>query len=158
MDPQPTPNPAAPRPAAARADPDWLAFRDAALRRFHAYASWLVSISWMRFIVLAVLLVIAAEMASRLPIFGWTVTEWVEEPRPPKPPKPPRVPEPTKPPVIRIEKPSTGGASGDGIDISIDERGIRITPRKNAARADAAASASSDSARCRPAARRSALS
>jgi len=119
----------------SRAEPYW----QATVLGFHRYASWLVSISWKRFIVLSILLMILAAITQSLPPFRWNVTETVEEPigRPsvPAPPKPPRSP------VIKIEKPKTGDKDPDGVDISIDQRGIRITPR--AAPASAPASAAS---------------
>ena len=53
----------------------WQRFASATVRGFHLYASWLVSISWRRFIVLAVLLLIGsvsgaqigAQLAQKLP-------------------------------------------------------------------------------------------
>jgi hypothetical protein len=41
-----------------------------AVALFHAYANWLVSISWKRFFVLAVLLVIAASILQQVPPFN----------------------------------------------------------------------------------------
>ena len=105
------------------------------LRGFHRYATWLVGISWKRFIVLAVLLMITAAILENIPPFSWRISEVIEAPaRPPSPPKPPREP------VIKIEKP-VPGEKAEGVDISIDERGIRIRPRAASAPAEAAASA-----------------
>jgi signal transduction histidine kinase len=75
-------------------------------------------------------LLITAALLESLPPFSWRITETIEEastskPRPPKPPAPPQVP---REPVIKIEKPAPG-AKTEGLDISIDERGIRVTPR-----------------------------
>jgi hypothetical protein len=119
----------------------WQRFSQAVLRGFHAYASWLVSISWKRFIVLAVLLLVSAGILQSLPPFSWSVTETIEDSPSVRPPKPPKAP---KAPAIRIEKPKSPAGSGDGSDINIqiDENGIRITPRPKAA--DAPASAASD--------------
>ena len=127
------------------------------LRAFHRYASWLVSISWKRFIVLALLLMAITAIVQSLPPFSYKVTEWVEEPielpelpKPPELPKSPKTPTPpksAKEPVIRIEKPAPGASGAtEGVDISIDERGIRIRPRKPAAAASAASAAPSESA------------
>jgi len=115
----------------------WQRFSAAALRAFHSYASWLVSISWRRFIMLSVLLVVLAAITQSLPPFSWSVTETIEdtEPRPaarPAPPKPPstRPAAPPPPqPTVEVRPPARGASKPDGIDISIDERGIRITPR-----------------------------
>ncbi len=120
----------------------WQRFSSGSLQAFHSYANWLVGISWKRFILLSVLLMILAGVTSSLPLFSWTVTETVEEPiRPPKPPSPPK---PSKP-LIKIEKgkPGADSSSEDGIEISIDERGIRIRPRSAASPAASAASAPS---------------
>ncbi len=138
----------------------WQQFVVVFLRAFHRYANWLVSITWRRFVVMSILLMIAAAILPSLPPFSWRVTETIEESsdtaRTPKPPKPPKVPKPSadpadpqppRDPVIRIEKSKPGASSPEGIDISIDERGIRISPRKAqtpASGATGAASAASD--------------
>jgi hypothetical protein len=138
-------------PAAPARRPDfalwrqrWQRFSAAFLRAFHAYATWLVSISWRRFILLAVLALIVMGILHDMPPFTWTVTEQVEErvprasaPRPPKPPAPPQPAEPRRAPQgatspgvdapIRIETPKKGDGS-EGLDISIGKDGIRITP------------------------------
>jgi hypothetical protein len=115
--------------------PGWKRFADGAIRTFHAYANWLVSISWKRFALLSLLLVIIANILQELPPFSWRMTELVTEtpraPRPPKPPKPPVQPEPTvarREPLIKLERPRLGEAR-DSVEISIDEHGVRITPR-----------------------------
>jgi signal transduction histidine kinase len=43
----------------------------AAVRAFHAYAAWLVGLSWRRFVLLGVLLVAAAGILEELPPFSW---------------------------------------------------------------------------------------
>jgi signal transduction histidine kinase len=70
-------------PSASTASPGrwadrWRRFARAALRAFHAYASWLVSLSWLRFVLLAVMLVIVVEMLQSLPPFRWSVVETIE--------------------------------------------------------------------------------
>jgi hypothetical protein len=115
----------------------WQQFSAAALRAFHAYASWLVSISWRRFLVLSALLLAVVGILHDLPPFTWTLTEVVEgEPRlataPPRPPKAPKAPEtPTttaRDVPIRIETPRKGEAT-EGVDIRIGKDGIRVVPR-----------------------------
>jgi hypothetical protein len=110
---------------------------DSALRTFHAYASWLVSISWKRFFLLALLLLLISAILESLPPFswGWSVTEHVRE-------APPRKP------VVKVERPSA--SEPDGVDISIDERGVRITPRAKDVPASAPASAASGVAQALP--------
>lgn len=132
----------------------WQRFAAASVRAFHAYANWLVGISWRRFILLSVLLLIGSAILKELPPFRWTYTETVQGERKvirvPAPPKPPAPPSPRSEPIIKIEKPQGTGDKGS-VDISIDERGVRITPRRKAANgaasaASAAASAASDEA------------
>ncbi len=114
----------------------WQRFSAAALRAFHAYASWLVSISWKRFIVLAVLLMITAAILQSLPPFRWSVTETIEDAPLVKTPKPPKPPKPAAPAAkAEAPKPAASGAEGVDINIQIDESGIRITPRQKGAAA-----------------------
>ncbi|MEO5771080.1 MAG: histidine kinase [Burkholderiaceae bacterium] len=105
------------------------------VRAFHAYGNWLVSISWKRFFLLALLLLICAGVLQNIPPFSWTVAEKVETrparavivPAPPKPPNPPAAPGERKEPLIKIEKPKGKDGKGD-VEISIGSHGIRITP------------------------------
>jgi predicted nucleic acid-binding Zn-ribbon protein len=125
----------------------WQRLSAAALRAFHVYASWLVSISWRRFIVLSVLLLISVAILKTLPPFHWTVTETIEDapthlPRPPRAPKAPAAPKVPDGNVEKPASPASGNREGLDINIQIDEKGIRITPRPKSG--EAAASASSD--------------
>ena len=140
----------------------WQRFSTAALRAFHAYANWLVSISWRRFIVLSLLLLIVVGILHDLPPFTWTVTEHFEggpdrvekggkpakqsktpklpavpaEPAEPAPPAAPAAPAAKKSDMpIRIES----GSAKDGVDISIGKDGIRIVPKGKAPAAAASA-------------------
>ena len=94
------------------------------VRVFHAYANWLVGISWKRFIVLSILLMIIAGVLTNIPPFTWHVSETIET----LPPKPPKPPVPVKP-----KKPVSYG-------VTIDDKGIRIFPAGEAS-SGAAASA-----------------
>jgi hypothetical protein len=122
------------------------------VRAFHAYASWLVSISWKRFFLLALLLLIISGILQNIPPFTWTISETVETrpprvvvaPRPPKPPTPPSAPGATREPIIKIERPKKG--SEESVEISIGEHGVRITPRTAPAAASAAQGAASAAA------------
>jgi hypothetical protein len=105
----------------------WAAFRSTALHAFHAYGSWLVGISWWRFALLAVLLLIITGIAQNIPPFSWPTPQWfaVEAPQA----------EPTaapKSPVVRLEgpKPADAAASGarSGVEISISGKGIIVRP------------------------------
>ena len=140
----------------------WQRFSTAAVRAFHAYANWLVSISWRRFIVLSLLLLIVVGILHDLPPFTWTVTEYFEggpdrveksgkpakqsktpklpavpaEPAEPAPPAAPAAPGARKSDMpIRIES----GSAKDGVDISIGKDGIRIVPKGKAPAAAASA-------------------
>ena len=142
--------PVPPPPLPPGATPGWgtrlESARQGFLRAFHRYATWLVGISWKRFFVLAVLLMIAASILESIPPFSWRISEVVEAPKPapnkPAAPRPPEQPQPARPaepprePVIKIEKPQPG-TRAEGVDISIDERGIRIRPRAASAPAGA---------------------
>jgi hypothetical protein len=134
-----------PPPAPPGASPTtWQRFSTSALAMFHTYAGWLVGITWLRFFVLSILLLIIAAVMQNLPPFSWRVTELVtthdpDLPTPPKPPKPPREP------VIKIERPQAKASGAkDSVSISIDERGVRITPRRAVEAASAASGAASD--------------
>jgi signal transduction histidine kinase len=134
----------------------WQRLSGGALQAFHAYANWLVSISWKRFFLLSILLLAMVGIVHDLPPFTWRVTQQVTEPArrvtPPRPPRttptPPAAPtSPAEPeaarPAIRIETPPRDGK--DGVDISIGQDGIRITPRR-AEQASQAASAAAAAA------------
>jgi Histidine kinase/Histidine kinase-, DNA gyrase B-, and HSP90-like ATPase len=147
-----------PSPWASR----WQGFSAGFMRAFHAYGAWLASITWWRFALLSVLLLILTNILQTLPPFTWTYTETMVEPAANPPPRPPRVPRvevpsppaaPAQPasaaspasgarvslPGVHIEAPDPDGK--DGVDISIDHRGVRILSRGTAAQEAAAASA-----------------
>ena len=58
----------------------WQRIKTASVRGFHAYANWLVGISWKRFIVLSVLLMILSGVLQNLPPFSWSYTRVVHLP------------------------------------------------------------------------------
>jgi signal transduction histidine kinase len=136
----------------------WQRFAATVVRAFHAYGSWLVSITWWRFGLLSLLLIVIANILQSLPPFTWTYTETVvENPGPvfgPRPPKAPKVqvtpPQPPRAQPGHQTGPSASGADRrEGVDISIDHSGVRINSRGAAASAaeaaEAAASAASSS-------------
>ncbi|MEK8045756.1 histidine kinase [Ideonella margarita] len=118
---------------------NWQSFSAAAVRGFHAYGAWLAGISWKRFVVLSVLLVIVVNIVQSLPPFSWTFTEAIVST--PDSPAPPKTPAPPPARKIIIDKPGLTGGK-EGVDISIDENGVRIQKRP-ARTAEAAASAAS---------------
>jgi hypothetical protein len=124
----------------------WQKFSAAAVRAFHTYAGWLVGISWKRFFVLALLLLVAAAILESVPPFRWTIHETISggpdaAPTPPSPPTPPKVSRPK----IRIDKPLPSSDGKDSYQITIDEHGIVIAPRR-AATAGSAASPTREAA------------
>ena len=126
-------------PSTPSASTGWQRLSARLVRAFHAYANWLVGITWKRFFLLALLLMLASALVQSLPPFSWTVTETIHDAgdvrTPPLPPAPPG------------RSSRSGSSQSDGVEISIDDSGIRIRSRgKEAAAASASAAASSASA------------
>ena len=94
----------------------WQRLSQKSVRAFHLYANWLVSISWKRFFVLSVLLIVAAAILQSLPPFSWRVTEMVREP------------------AVRLDKPKAASGAAGGMEIAIDEEGVRISATPGKAR------------------------
>ena len=102
-------------------DGRWSRFANGCRKAFHAYAGWLVSISWWRFSGLSLLLLITMGIIHDLPPLSWTYSEVI----------------PAGASKTPHKGPSWGHRSGkssekvdqQGVDISIDERGVHITTR-----------------------------
>ena len=110
----------------------WSRISSAALRAYHAYAGWLVGISWWRFFGLSLLLIIAMGILHDVPPLSWTYSETLSESGSSHTSK-----------SVHLPRPTAGKKhSTDGVDISIDERGVHISTR-SAAPAPAASAASS---------------
>ncbi|HET7363255.1 MAG TPA: histidine kinase [Burkholderiales bacterium] len=77
---------------------------------YRRYAEWLVSISWKRFIVLSIVLLIVAGILSELPPFTWDLVE---------------------PKVVK----SQGARSSRDVNVTVDENGVRITPKRKRSKA-----------------------
>jgi hypothetical protein len=126
----------APTPATSASWPQrWQTFSSTTVRWFHLYANWLIGISWRRFLVLSLALVVVVAMVHDIPPFTWRYTEQVEASRPRvvvKPPKPPKMPK-------GAQNPPPLPGEGD-VQINIGKNGIKITPRSAAEGASAAAS------------------
>jgi len=136
----------------------WQVVRAALVRYFHAYGNWLVSISWWRFFLISILvLVLAAITAS---IFGGNSGHHHRHEvviKKTKPIAPPEVPSPT--PATEASGPAAKGKvsvqidesgvhisaqdpQGQGAQLQIDEKGVRIsTPSQAPASAAQGASA-----------------
>jgi len=134
-------------PAAALPPSAWHRFSSGAVRMFHGYGNWLVSISWKLFLLLSLLLMICAGVLSHLPPFNIPIgKEWsTSHTSVPVPPVPPvRSGRSDRDPAVRIEKKDSQGRD---MTISIDEDGVRITPsRRTSTAAEAGASAASSAA------------
>ena len=77
----------APTPASPTPRQRWQRFMKAAEQGFHSYGSWLVSITWKRFALLSVMLIIGANILQTLPpfSFSWQLpVETTETIHPPK--------------------------------------------------------------------------
>src|SRR5476649_2487742 len=85
----------------------WHQFSAAAVRAFHRYSTWLVSLSWWRFGWYALLLVIVTGLIGKLPPFSTTYYETIVDSvghrkakahvAPSAPPAPPSAPQVDKP-------------------------------------------------------------
>ena len=110
----------------------WHQFSAAAVRAFHRYATWLVTLSWWRFGWYALLLIIATGLIQKLPPFSMTYYETIVEsarrhkvkaPTPPPAPSAPQAERPEKPELPeKAEKPEAP-TSAPGIKTSTDAKG-----------------------------------
>ena len=122
----------------------WSRVSAAALKTYHAYAGWLVSISWWRFFGYSLLLIVAMGILHDIPPLSWTYSETLSDAG-------------TSTHAGKTRAPAKPGVqhkgSGDGVDISIDERGVHISTRSAApaAAASAPATPSSEAAPAVPA-------
>ena len=120
----------------------WTRISSAALRAYHAYAGWLVGISWWRFIGCSLVLIIAMGILHDMPPLSWTYSETVS----------PTGASTHSSKRVHLAKPDAGEKhSADGVDISIDERGVHISTRSAAPAAAASAAASAASSPAAPA-------
>ena len=133
----------------------WQRLSATCVRAFHAYAGWLIGITWKRFVVLSVLLLISAGLVQNIPPFSWTYTTVRSVPvddlpaividNSGSPQSPPATPQPPAPPAepggsnrkgIHIETEPKG--EKPGVNISIDDQGVRIVPHARPAQAASA--------------------
>jgi hypothetical protein len=123
----------------------WQRFSAAALRYFHAYAGWLVGISWKRFVLLSLALLIGVNVLQKLPPFTWRITEQIEEPdssaaarRQAKLEVEARkAADRARKAAEKADGGKPGGNAPEGLryEVKIDERGVRIQPVQRAASA-----------------------
>jgi hypothetical protein len=87
----------------------------AAVRGFQVYANWLVGLSWKRFALLALLLLVASGLLQEIPPFSWHIADAPRGERP------------------KIER-KVGGAGDNGrVEIAIDGHGVRVLSHPTAA-------------------------
>ncbi len=113
------------------------------VRWFHAYAGWLVGISWWRFAAYALVLWLGLQLVLNLPPFTWKFTEHVVSerteplplprrvalPRPPQTDEPPEPPAAAEPAEAADTPASAAGDPRKNMTVQIDETGVRIRPR-----------------------------
>ena len=114
----------------------WSSFSKACVSSFHRYANWLVSISWQRFFVLALLLIIVMGILHDVPPLSWQYTEMAVD-------KAPKIP---SPPKRHDSSKTTPNSLSKGVDISIDEKGVHVSPRQATPAAPASAAAAASAA------------
>lgn len=140
---------ASPTPPAAGDDlwsRRWHALRAASVRYFHAYGNWLVSISWWRFFLISILVLILAGVTAS--IFGGHTghhrrQEVVVKKIKPAPEAPPQVPAsdasaPQAKGKVSVQIDETGvhisaqDPQGQATKLQIDEKGMRISAPSDA--------------------------
>jgi hypothetical protein len=128
----------------------WQLFSATAVRWYHAYAQWLISISWKRFFVIALIAMIVMGILHDKPPLTWSFTEHIEGDAPrtvvitqraakaAAPPAPAAPAAPAAPPAPPASKGITKGpihietpGKGEGVEINIGKNGISITPKSN---------------------------
>ncbi len=130
----------------------WQRFSATVVKYFHIYASWLVGISWKRFVLLSLALLIGVNVLKNLPPFTWRISETVEQPdridaERRKARAEADVEKATEQMRKAAAKDSRRGAppadkdQGLHYEVKIDERGVRIQPVRAASAASAASAA-----------------
>nr|WP_295770175.1 histidine kinase [Rhodoferax sp.] len=103
----------------------WSRFAEVCVATYHRYGNWLVSITWWRFGGLAIVLIIAMGILHDLPPFSWTYIDPPHNHEVSKTPKPPAVARLEQ--KIEQQKNKQLRSGKDGMDIVVNERGVRVT-------------------------------
>ena len=126
----------------------WQRFSATVLRAFHAYAGWLVGISWKRFVLLLSLaLLIGVNVLKNLPPFTWRISEQVEDHdhgaarRQADAKRTADQARKAADKAIERAGKKVGGDKGVHYEVKIDERGVRIQPVRSGASAASAVDA-----------------
>ncbi len=125
----------------------WQRFATTVVRYFHIYAGWLVGISWKRFVLLALALLIGVNVLKNLPPFTWRISEQIEDHDHGAVRRQAKLEAEAKKAadVARkvADKAAKAGNQGAGkgvhYEVKIDERGVRIQPVRAASSAASAA-------------------
>ena len=116
-------------PATTAGPSAWQRFSRAVASGFRRYAEWLVGISWKKFFLLSVLLLIAAALLSEIPPFSTRIVVSADGP------------DPTPKPASRAARAKEKAKRIGDVDIRIDETGIHIKRKRKAAPDEAEAPA-----------------
>ncbi|MGQ3053819.1 MAG: sensor histidine kinase [Roseateles sp.] len=127
----------------------WQRFSGTVVRYFHIYAGWLVGISWKRFVLLSLALLIGVNVLKNLPPFTWRISEQVEDhDRGAAARRHARMEADAKKAADKARRAAEKAAKKDGekgavqYEVKIDERGVRIQPVRPAAAGAGAGAAS----------------
>jgi signal transduction histidine kinase len=127
----------------------WQRFSATVVRYFHAYAGWLVGISWKRFVLLSLALLIGVNVLKNLPPFTWRISEQVEDQDQGAVRRHAKLEADARKAAEKARRAAenagkTGEKGAVHYEIKIDERGVRIQPVRAGASAASAAPAASD--------------
>ena len=103
----------------------WSRFAETCVSAYHRYGNWLVGISWWRFFGFALVLMIGMAMLHELPPLSWTYTEVIQPHDADRPEKPSRA----QSEASKAKRSKSTDNANEGVDISIDEKGVRIRAR-----------------------------
>ena len=127
----------------------WQRFSTTVVRYFHAYAGWLVGISWKRFVLLSLALLIGVNVLKNLPPFTWRISEQIEDHDHGAARRQAKLDAEAKKAADQARKvadkaakqDAEKGAAKNGVryEVKIDERGVRIQPLRAASSAASAA-------------------
>ena len=127
----------------------WQRFSAAVVRYFHAYAGWLVGISWKRFVLLSLALLIGVNVLKNLPPFTWRISEQIEDHDAGAARRHAKLEADARKAAEKARRAAESNAKKNAkgavlYEIKVDERGVRIQPVRTGASAASAASAASD--------------
>ncbi|MFG6485202.1 histidine kinase [Roseateles sp. BYS78W] len=117
----------------------WQRFSATVVRYFHLYAGWLVGISWKRFVLLSLALLIGVNVLKNLPPFTWHISETVEERDRGAERRQAKLEAEAKKAADKARKAVENSEKkkeadkGVHYEIKVDERGVRIQPVRPAA-------------------------